>query len=123
MSNFFHMLFEVPIIIAAMFGCIATRVIVGQSDKLSRWVVRVPVDMLSGGAALFLVISTHPSLLTMLVLDITVATLAATIIKMAEVRGRKLLNALLPGGGDDNAATVTLTDKLNRIPSPTQPKD
>lgn len=59
----------------------------------------------------------------MLVLGITVATLGATIIKMAEVRGRKLFDALLPGGGDNDAAMATLTDKLNRIPDPPQLKD
>lgn len=124
MANFFGMPFEVPSVIAAMFGCIVTRVIVGQSDKVSRWLVRVPVDVLSGGVTFFLVISVHPSLLTALVLGITIAVLGASIIKMAEARGRKLLDALLPGGvDDDEAAIATLTDKLHRIPDPDKSRD
>jgi hypothetical protein len=116
--------FEVPSVIAAMFGCIVTRVIVGQSDKVSRLWVRVPVDILSGGVTFFLVVSTHPSLLTALVLGITIATLGATIIKIAEVRGRKLLDALLPGASDDHEAGIaTAMDKLHRIPDPDKRSD
>ncbi len=124
MADFFGMPFQVPNVIAAMFGCIVTRVIVGQSDKVSRWLVRVPVDVLSGGVTFFLVVSTHPSLLAALVLGITVATLGATIIKIAEVRGRKLLDALLPGAGDDHEAGIaTAMDKLHRLPDPPERRD
>lgn len=117
MANFFGMPFEVPSVIAGMFGCVVTRVIVGQSDKVSRWMVRVPVDILSGGVTFFLVISTHPSLLAALVLGITVAVMGASIVKIAEARGRKLLDALLPGASDDHEAGIaTAMDQLHRIP-------
>lgn len=51
-------------------------------------------------------------------LGITVAKLGATIIKIAEVRGHKILDALLPGADNDEAAIAALTDKLHRIPGP-----
>lgn len=123
-ASFFGMPFEIPSVIAAMFGCIVTRVIVGQSDKVSRWAVRVPVDVLSGGVTFFLVISTHPALLTAMVLGITVAAMGATIIKIAEARGRKLIDALLPGGndGDHGAGIDRAMDQLHRIPDPAPPK-
>ncbi|MDF2494567.1 MAG: hypothetical protein K0S66_1501 [Sphingomonas sp.] len=120
-ASFFGMPFEIATAIAAMFGCIVTRVIVGQSDKVSRWRVRVPIDVLSGGVTFFLVVATRPSLLTALVLGITVAALGASIIKIAEVRGRKLIDALLPGGvGDDDheAGIARAMDQLHRIPDP-----
>ena len=121
MADFFGMPFEIATAIAAMFGCVVTRVIVGQSDKVSRWRVRVPVDVLSGGVTFFLVVATRPSLLTALVLGITVAALGASIIKIAEVRGRKLIDALLPGGvsdDDDEAGIARAMDQLHRIPDP-----
>lgn len=112
--HFFGMPFEVPSMIAGLFGCAVTRVIVGQSDKLSRWLVRVPVDVLTGGVTFFLVLSMRPALLTALVLGITIAAMGATIIKLAEVRGRKILDALLPGG--DEAAIDRAMEKLHDVP-------
>ena len=124
MASFFGMPFEVPSVIAAMFGCIVTRVIVGQSDKVSRAWVRVPVDVLSGGVTFFLVISTHPSLLTALVLGITVAVMGASIVKIAEARGRKLIDAILPGGADDDEAGIAAAvHKLHRLPDPDQRRE
>jgi hypothetical protein len=98
--SFFGTPFEVPSMIAALFGCIITRIIVGQSDKVSRWFVRVPIDALTGGVTFFLVLDVQPGLLTAMVLGITIASLGATIIKIAEARGRKVLDALLPGAPD-----------------------
>lgn len=125
-ASFFGMPFEIATAIAAMFGCIVTRVIVGQSDKVSRWRVRVPIDVLSGGVTFFLVVATRPSLLTALVLGITIAALGASIIKIAEVRGRKLIDALLPGGGDDDdheQGIARAMDQLHRIPDPAPRRD
>lgn len=125
-ADFFGMPFDVPNMIAALFGCVVTRVIIGQSDKVSRWRVRVPIDVLSGGVTFFLVVSTHPPLLTALVLGITIAALGATIIKIAEVRGRKLIDALLPGGVDDDdheQGIARALDQLHRIPDPEPRRD
>ncbi|SFP98657.1 hypothetical protein [Sphingomonas rubra] len=102
--HFFGMPFEVPTMIGALFGCIVTRVIVGQSDKVSRWFVRVPVDVLTIGVTFYVVLEARPGGLTALFLGITVASLGATIIKIAEARGRKLLDALLPGSEPDKPA-------------------
>lgn len=95
--DFFGTPFEVPTMIGALFGCIVTRVIVGQSDKVSRWLVRVPVDVLTIGVTFYVTLETRPNGLLALVLGITIASLGASIIKIVEARGRKLLDALLPG--------------------------
>lgn len=117
-AHFFGMPFQVPSMIAALFGCIVTRVIVGQSDKVSRWFVRVPVDALTIGVTFFLVLAVQPQLLTALVLGIAVAAMGKAIITLAEARGRKVLDALLPGGGDDEAGIAKAMDGLHRIPDP-----
>ena len=114
--HFFGAPFEVPAMIAGLFGCIVTRVIVGQSDKVSRWMLRLSIDVLTGGVTFFLVLSTRPALLTALVLGITIAAMGATIIKLAEVRGRRILDALLPGG--DEPAIDRAMERLHQEPDP-----
>jgi hypothetical protein len=54
----------------------------------------------------------HPSLLTALVLRITVAAL-----------GRKLLDALLPGAGDEEEGVASAMDRLHRIANREKPPD
>lgn len=128
--TFFGMPFEVPAMIAALFGCIATRVIVGQTDKVSKWSVRVPVDVLSIGVTFFIAISVHPSVITALVLGITLAAIGAGVIKIFETRGRRLLDAILPGG--DYERSEHLVQRLDSAapsrgessadPTPTEPR-
>jgi hypothetical protein len=113
MLHFFGMPFEVPSMLAALFGCIVTRVMVGQSDKVSRWGVRLTVDVLTIGVTFFLVVSVQPVLLTALVLGITVAALGKGIVQIAETRGRRLLDALLPGGPDDHTPPPPRADADN----------
>lgn len=106
-QHFFGMPFEVPAMIAALFGCIVTRVIVGQSDKVSRWLVRVPIDVLTIGVTFFLVVQVHPTLIPALVLGITIASLGKALIAIAEAKGRRVLDALLPGGTDTDDGAIT----------------
>ena len=115
-GHFFGEPFEVPAMIAGLFGCIVTRVIVGQSDKVSRWMLRLSIDVLTGGVTFFLVLSTRPALLTALVLGITIAAMGATIIKLAEARGGRILDALLPGG--DEPAIDRAMERLRQEPDP-----
>lgn len=117
-KHFFGMPFEVPSMIAALFGCVVTRVIVGQSDQVSRWFVRVPIDVLTIGVTFFLALAVHPQLLTALVLGIAVAAMGKAIITLAEARGRKVLDALLPGSDDHEAGIAKAMDGLHRIPDP-----
>ncbi len=94
--HFLGMPFEAPSMVAALFGCTVTRVIVGQSDKTSRWLVRVPVDVLTLGTTFVLVVERSPDVLAALALGIFVATLGATIIKVAERWGSKMLQVIVP---------------------------
>lgn len=64
----------------------------------------MPVDALTIGVTFFLTLDVQPGLLSAMVLGITVASLGATIIKIAEVRGRKALDALLSGGSGPQPA-------------------
>ena len=97
LASFLGLPFEVPSMLAAMFGCTVTRVIIGQSDK-SHWVLKVPVDVLALGVTFVLVVERRPELFAALLSGIFVGTLGATIIKIAERWGSKALAILLPDG-------------------------
>jgi len=97
MWSFLGMPFAAPSMVAALFGCTVTRVIVGMtSDKSSPRLVRIPVDILAIGVTFFFVVERSPELFAALGSGIFIGTLGATIIKIAERWGDKALSVILP---------------------------
>ena len=106
MWAFLGMPFAAPSMVAALFGCTVTRVIIGMTDKTSRWFVRVPVDVLAIGVTFFFVVERSPELFAALGSGIFIGTLGATIIKVAEKWGGRAMSVIL---GDVPAAPAAPT--------------
>lgn len=96
MLSFLGMPFAAGSMIAALFGCSVTRVIIGMADKTSRWFVRLPVDILAIGVTFFFVVERSPELFAALGSGIFIGTLGATIIKIAERWGGKIMSVVIP---------------------------
>jgi hypothetical protein len=95
LGSFLGLPFEVPNMIAAIFGCTVTRIIIGQSDRTSKWFVRVPVDILTLGTTFVVTVERRPEIFAALLTGIFVGTLGATIIKLAEKWGGKFVSVVL----------------------------
>jgi len=94
--GFLGMQFGAAAMVAALFGCTVTRVIIGMADKTSKWFVRVPIDILAIGVTFFFVVEKSPELFAALMSGIFIGTLGATIIKIAEKWGAKMMAVVLP---------------------------